>query len=82
MPAPPWLGESTYFSSFGRPTWVQTVERTAEGLRFTVALANGGRKSVMDWKRGSPWWSSVGRYHRGLAGDPEMYFDGTGLLVE
>ena len=82
MPDHPWLGESTYFSSFGRPLWVQKVERTADGLRFTVTLAGGGRQSVMDWKRGSPWWSSLGRFHRGYSSKPEMYFNGSGLLVE
>jgi hypothetical protein len=82
MPDHPWLGEATYSLPDGRPSWVQKVERTADGLRFTVGLPGGGLESVMDWKRGAPWWSSLGRYHSGFPDRSEMYFDGSGLLVE
>jgi hypothetical protein len=35
----------------------QNIERTADGLRFTVEA--WGYRGVITWKRGAPWWSSI-----------------------
>lgn len=83
MPDPPRLGRSMYpLSGYIHPR-IQLVERTADGLRFTLEPGCGDRGGiVMDWKRGAKWWSSLGRYGRHREAPCEMYFNGSGLLVE
>lgn len=62
---------------------VQLVEQTVDGLRFTLEPGCTDRAGiVMDWKRGAKWWSSPGRYTRHREAPCEMFFNGTGLLLE
>ena len=55
MPAVPRLGVTPLTSK--KPELTQEIARTPEGLRFT--LVDGPLRSVIEWKRGAPWWSSL-----------------------
>jgi len=57
MPLVPRVGV-TPFVLYNRPA-TQEIERTAEGLRFTIVVFD--LRVVINWKRGAPWWSSVER---------------------
>jgi hypothetical protein len=83
MPDPPRIGRTEYRSHDCVHPSVQLVEATGDGLRFTfMPGCNDHFRVVMDWKRGAKWWSSLGRFTLGSEATPEMYFDGSGLLLE
>ncbi len=56
MPTVPRLGVTPFIFKKNVPI-AQQVERTPDGLRFT--LVEGHLTSVIEWKRGAPWWSSL-----------------------
>jgi hypothetical protein len=77
MPQVPRLGV-TPFLRLGRIPAAQEIEATGEGLRFTITAPNF--QSVMTWKRGAPWWSTVERGGMSPLGSQE--FLGSGELLK
>ncbi len=62
---------------FNKEPATQDVERTADGLRFTLTRAT--LRVVIDWKRGAPWWSSLERVafqFPGIPGPPQFLASG------
>lgn len=59
MPPLPRLGVTPFIFE-KNVAMAQDIERTVDGLRFTI-IGEHGFRSLIEWKRGAPWWSSVER---------------------
>jgi len=79
MPTVPRLGIVPFVLDRGPVT--QEIERTAEGLRFTLLQTT--LRVVITWKRGAPWWLSLERVALPFPGGTEPpQFLASGRLLE
>jgi hypothetical protein len=83
MPDPPRLGE-TQFTRRNENRVIYTVERHEDTLRFT---RREGRStvSVIEWKRGAPWWTTLARTAGSFSVKTREFedaFDGSGRLLD
>jgi hypothetical protein len=79
FPAMPWtphLGITPFV--FDKAPAAQEIERTADGLRFTISATYV--RVVITWKRGAPWWSSVEQTAFGIPVLPPQLL-GSGALL-
>jgi hypothetical protein len=78
LPWPPRLGHTPFV--FNKVFATQVIERTADGLRFT--LETQYERFVITWKRGAPWWSSMEQTVLSPPGFPPQEVYGSGGLID